>query len=220
MKRTVIDAELLIFDLDGTLIDSSQDIAWSANMTLSAMGHEKKQIGEIVGHIGWGVKPLLEKLMPGETSERIAEARLKFLDFYGDHLVVKTSVYPGVEDTIGHFMKAGKKLAVVTNKPFGLAESILEIVRLKDFFSVILGGDSLPNKKPHSEPIEKAMSDLCAPPEKTVVVGDSPVDCEAGKAAGAYTVGVSYGFRGRGELEAAGCDIIIDDFTSLKRMIR
>lgn len=215
-----IDAELLIFDLDGTLIDSSRDIAWCANSTLVSMGHGEKGTDEIVGHIGWGVYPLLEKLMPGETQERIAEARLKFLDFYGAHLVVDTYVYPGVEETINKFSIERKKMAVVTNKPFGLADRILEITGLKRFFGVILGGDSLLNKKPHPEPIEKVIGDMDIPPGKTVVVGDSPVDCEAGRAAGAYTVGVSYGFRGRDELCRAGCDIIIDDFPSLRDAVR
>lgn len=218
-KRGYMETDLIIFDLDGTLIDSSEDIAWSANRTLSAMGRAEMEPREIIGHIGWGVKPLLQKLMPDESEERIAEARLRFLDFYGGHLVVKTRLYPGVEDTVGRFNEAGKKMAVVTNKPFGLAERILDSFGLRRFFPLVLGGDSLPNKKPHPEPIERAMRELSCRPERTAVVGDSPVDCEAGKAAGAFTVGVSYGFRGRGELAAAGCDIIVDDFPSLRNAI-
>ncbi|HEY4708059.1 MAG TPA: HAD-IA family hydrolase [Thermodesulfobacteriota bacterium] len=215
-----MDAELIIFDLDGTLIDSSKDIAWCANRTLVSMGYPERKAQEIVGNIGWGVKPLLEKLLPGEDEAKIAEARLKFLEVYGSHLVVDTHLYPGVEETIGHFMASGKKMAVVTNKPFALADRILEIMKLRGFFKAVLGGDSLPNKKPHPEPIEKVIRDLGALPQRTVVVGDSPVDCEAGKGAGAFTIGASYGFRGRGELEAAGCDVIIDDFPSLKRAVR
>lgn len=214
-----METELIIFDLDGTLIDSSEDIAWSANRTLKAMGRGEMEPEEIIGHIGWGVKPLLQKLMPEESEDRIAEARLKFLDFYGGHLVIKTRLYPGVEDTVRHFLDAKKKMAVVTNKPVGLADRILEVLDLKKFFPLVLGGDSLPNKKPHPEPIERAIREMCAKPERTAVVGDSPVDCEAGKAAGAYTVGVSYGFRGRGELTSAGCDIIVDDFPSLKKAL-
>lgn len=219
VRKEKMETELIIFDLDGTLIDSSEDIAWSANRTLAAMGHSEMEPEEIIGHIGWGVKPLLQKLMPGESEERIAEARLKFLDFYGGHLVIKTRLYHGVEDTVNHFHDAGKKMAVVTNKPFGLADRILDSFGLKRFFPLILGGDSLPNKKPHPEPIEKAIRELSCRPERTAVVGDSPVDCEAGKAAGAYTIGVSYGFRGRGELASAGCDIIVDDFPSLRKAI-
>jgi len=214
-----ITADLIIFDLDGTLIDSSQDIAWCANRTLESMGYTGKDPAEIVGHIGWGVKPLLEKLMPEESPERITEARLKFLAVYGEHLVVETTLYPGVVDVLDQFTRAGKKLAVVTNKPEGLAAGILEVMKLDGYFRLVLGGDSLPNRKPHPEPIEKAIKELGASPDRTIVVGDSPVDCEAAKGAGAYAIGAAYGFRGKDELVAAGCDIIIDDFSSLKSVI-
>lgn len=215
-----ISAELVIFDLDGTIIDSSQDIAWCANRTLAAMGHREMDPSEIVGHIGWGVKPLLEKLMPGEAPEMITDARLKFLEFYGDHLVVETTLYPGVLPVLDRLKGAGKKMAIVTNKPEGLAIGILEVMKLSAYFKLVLGGDSLPNRKPHPEPIEKAIRELSATPGSTVVVGDSPVDCEAAKGAGAFAIGAAYGFRGRGELEAAGCDIIVNDFSSLASVIR
>lgn len=220
MSTEKIDTDLLIFDLDGTLIDSSEDIAWSANRTLVAMGLHEMDESEIIGHIGWGVKPLLEKLMPGESEERIMEAREKFLELYGGHLVVRTSIYPGVLDTLAFFERAGKKMAVVTNKPAGLADRILELIDMKRYFLMVLGGDSLMNKKPHPEPVEKVIRELGAVPSRTVVIGDSPVDCEAGKAAGAYTVGAAYGFRGRGELKEAGCDRIVEAFEELKDVLR
>lgn len=216
---TGIKADLIIFDLDGTLIDSSQDIAWCANKTLASLGYAERDPAEIVGHIGWGVKPLLEKLMPGQAAERIAEARLKFLEFYGGHLVVETTLYPGVAEILEHLKSGGKQMAIVTNKPEGLASSILEVLGLKDYFRLVLGGDSLPNRKPHPEPIEKAIKELSAAPSRTIVVGDSPVDCEAAKGAGAYAIGAAYGFRGKDELEAAGCDIIVDDVPALKSII-
>ncbi|CAG1065308.1 phosphoglycolate phosphatase [uncultured bacterium] len=215
-----IAADLVIFDLDGTLIDSSGDIAWCANKTLAAFGHAEMDPSEIVGHIGWGVKPLLEKLMPGEAPEMITEARLKFLEVYGGHLVVETTLYPGVVELLDRLSGQGKKLAVVTNKPEGLASGILDVMKLSGYFKLLLGGDSLPNRKPHPEPIEKAIKELGAKPDRTIVVGDSPVDCEAAKGAGAYAIGAAYGFRGRGELEAAGCDIIVEDVPSLKTAIR
>lgn len=214
-----IQADLVIFDLDGTLIDSSGDIAWCANRTLAAFGHAEMDPADIVGHIGWGVRPLLEKLMPGEPPERITEARLKFLEVYGGHLVVETTLYPGVEELLDRLSGLGKKLAVVTNKPEGLASGILGVLDLSGYFKLLLGGDSLANRKPHPEPIEKAMKELGAAPGRTVVVGDSPVDCEAARGAGAYAIGAAYGFRGRGELEAAGCDIIVEDVPSLKSAI-
>lgn len=215
-----IDAELVIFDLDGTLIDSSEDIAWAANMTLKDMGYGELSIEEIKEGVGWGVKPLLEKLMPRESPESIDRARHKFLEFYGGHLTVKTYIYPGVTETIDYLARLPLKMAVVTNKPVKLADEILDELGLKRYFLMVLGGDSLANKKPHPEPVLKVMDELGGAPGKTVLIGDSPIDCETGKGAGIHTIGVTYGFRGREELEGAGCDIIIDDFRELKEILK
>lgn len=211
------EKDLIIFDLDGTLIDSSSDIAWCANEVLDGFGYARRNVEEIKRDIGWGVKPLLERLMPGETEERITEGRLKFLDIYGGHLVVDTFVYPGVVETLTHFKNSGKKLAVVTNKPVGLSEKILEILELSGFFMSVVGGDSFQRRKPHPEPVEAVIKVAEVSPDRAVIVGDSPVDCEAGKAAGLYTIGVTYGFRDRSELDQ--CDVIIDRMENLKDVL-
>lgn len=218
-KRPAFKSDLVIFDLDGTLIDSSRDIAWSANMVLHSMGYERLDMEVIKESIGWGVKNLLEKLMPEEAPESIESARLKFLDFYGGHLVVETTIYPGVVETLEYLRSSGKKMAIVTNKPHALSVAILDELKLKGYFGAVLGGDSLPNKKPHPEPVEKVLSLLGAAPSASVIVGDSPVDCEAGRSAGVGTVGVTYGFRGRRELECAGCDFILDSILELKACV-
>ena len=214
------EADLIIFDLDGTLIDSSDDIAWAANKTLLFMGHQEKDLDAIKEGIGWGVKTLLERLMPEEDAEIIEHAREKFLEYYWEHLVEKTVLYPGVRETITYFNGINKKMAVVTNKPIKFTERILEEFDIARFFDVILGGDSLANRKPHPEPVEKVIGAVGAVKDKTVIVGDSPTDCETGKRAGIATIGVEYGFRGRRELEDAGCEIIIREFPELKRVLR
>ena len=215
-NRERLKGGLVIFDLDGTLIDSSLDIAWSANETLKAFGYPPKDFDAIVESIGWGVKNLLEKLMPGETPEAIEEARLKFLKFYGGHLVVQTTIYPGVVEILEYLRSGGKKMAIVTNKPHALSVAILEELKIGPYFGAVLGGDSVVNRKPHPEPVEKVLSMLGVPASASLIVGDSPVDCEAGRSARVGTVGVTYGFRGRKELEGAGCDFIIDSILELK----
>src|SRR4030067_3616544 len=152
------DVDLIIFDLDGTLIDSSEDIASAANMVLAELGHQKMDSEKVKEGVGWGVKTLLEKMMPGESAERIEYASIKFLEFYWDHSVVSTYLYPVVMETIEYFKQKNKKLAVVTNKPFSLSEKILSDFDLTRYFDIILGGDSVANKKPHPEPIEKAIT--------------------------------------------------------------
>ena len=213
------DVDLIIFDLDGTLIDSSEDIAWAANMALADLGHEKIDSERVKEGIGWGVKSLLEKMMPGEGTDRIEYARIRFLEYYWGHCVESTYPYPGVRETLEYFIQKNTKMAVVTNKPVKFSEKILTDFGLLRFFRIILGGDSVLNRKPHPEPVEKVITSLDVKKDRAVIVGDSPVDCEAGKRAGIATVGVEYGFRSRKELENAGCDIIISEVTDLKRII-
>ncbi|MBI5644083.1 MAG: HAD-IA family hydrolase [Deltaproteobacteria bacterium] len=212
-----INAELLIFDLDGTLIDSSHDIAWAANMTMKSMGYDGLDLEAIKESIGWGVKPLLEKLMPKEGPEAIEAARGRFLELYGGHLVVETYLYPGVRETIEYFLAEDKKIAIVTNKPVKLAVRILAELGMDSQFLLVLGGDSLANKKPHPEPVEKTFTSLGVSPSLSVMIGDSPIDCEAGKSAGIKTIGVTYGYRGHEELTC--CDAVVDSFPGLKDVI-
>jgi len=213
------NVDLIIFDLDGTLIDSSEDIAWAANRALADLGHDKIDSEKVKEGIGWGVKSLLEKMMPGEGAERIEYARIKFLEYYWGHSVVNTYLYPGVKETIEYFNKKNTTMAVVTNKPVKFSEKILSDFDLIRYFRIILGGDSVSNRKPHPEPVEKAIAVTGVTRDRSVIVGDSPVDCEAGKRAGIATIGVEYGFRSRKELEDAGCDRIIKEVTDLKKIL-
>lgn len=211
--------ELIIFDLDGTLIDSSDDIAWAANKTLLYMGKSEREIEVIKENIGWGVKVLIERLMPGEDERRIRTARGKFLEYYWEHLNVKTFLYPGVLDTLKYLKGIDKILAIVTNKQIKYTERIIEELAIKNLFDMVLGGDSLTNRKPHPEPVEKIIAALAVQKEMAVFVGDSPVDCEAGKGAGIFTIGVEYGFRDKEDLISAGFDLLIKEFSELRDII-
>lgn len=211
--------ELVVFDLDGTLIDSSGDIAWAANRTLEETGRKPRDLLAIKAAIGSGVRYLLEQLMPGAGPDVIEEARKRFLFFYADHLTVETRFYPGVLKTLGHLRGLGKLMALVTNKPIELTQRIIEEMGLKPFFLVVLGGDSLANRKPHPEPIEQVMAELGVAASKTLYVGDTALDYEAATGAGVDMVGVSYGFRPRSEIEQAGCEVIIDSLGELREIV-
>lgn len=211
--------DLLIFDLDGTLIDSSADIAWAANKTLAHMGCKEETAEHIKKNIGWGVKALLEKLMPNESPEAITAAREKFLEIYSSHLVVDTYLYPEVRETIRHFSEKGKKMAVVTNKPEGLSIKILENFGLSKNFQMVVGGDTLPSRKPDPAPLLKVINDLRVEAVRAVFIGDSPIDGETGKKAGVFTIGVPYGYRGDMKLVDIGFDLVIKDFKELQTVI-
>jgi phosphoglycolate phosphatase len=213
-----MNIDLLAFDLDGTLIDSGGDIAWAANKTLEAFGYEAETLGSVREKIGNGVVVLLERLMPEERTERIAEAKEIFLKHYAGHLVVDTHLYPGVRETLGYFMDIGKSMAVITNKPRALADGILDELGLSWFFTAVAGGDSFSNRKPHPEPLERVMENNRVTPEQTVFVGDSAIDSETGKKAGVFTIGVSYGFGGVA-FGSAGFNLIIAEFPELKEII-
>lgn len=215
----MIKKDLIIFDLDGTLVDSSGDIAHAANKTLREMGFPDMTVSEIKANVGWGVRSLLEKVMPNEPSGRIDEARRIFLKYYSENLVDETRFYPGVEDTLRHFHASGKMLAVATNKQLALTERILDELGLRSCFSMLVGGDTVPNKKPHPEPLLFIMKSLGIESADTVFVGDSAIDCESGASAGVFTIGAAYGFRGKGELLKAGCDMIIESFSELQGII-
>ncbi len=219
MERKKIEAGLIVFDLDGTLIDSSRDIAFSANETLKSLGLPEKPVKEVVEAIGWGVMMLLEQLMPGRNPQELASARERFLGFYGAHLTDQTVLYPGVPDTLAYFRGIGKKMSVVTNKPEGLAVRVIEELGLAPFFDSVVGGDTLPVKKPDPGTLLTVIAEAGGVPSSTVMVGDSPIDCETGNKAGVKTIGVTYGFRGRRELEVAGCALLIERFPELKEVI-
>ncbi|MFQ5330336.1 MAG: HAD family hydrolase [Thermodesulfobacteriota bacterium] len=212
--------ELLIFDLDGTLIDSSEDIAWSVNRTLERLGIVPLPHGVILSYIGWGVKMLLEQALPEDRKELLNEAKGIFLDLYSRHLTVKTRPYPGVEETLHDLHGRGLKMAIVTNKPVAFTREILDTLSLTPLFTPILGGDSVRRKKPHPESAETVLRSHSLSPAYALFIGDSRIDIETGKAACIDTIGAAYGFRGRGELEDAGADHIIDAFDELTTFVR
>lgn len=214
----MFDVELLIFDLDGTLIDSSQDIAWAVNKTLKQMEFEELSYGAIKERIGWGVKMLLQKVLPEEKHNLLEEARAIFMGYYSEHLLVKTRLYPGAAEVLKHFKD--KKLAIATNKPLNLTEKILEGLYILKYFDKVIGGDGVRNKKPAPEAIDTILRGLNIPQKKAVFIGDSMIDIAAGKEAGIATIGAAYGFRGRKELEDAGADVIIKDIKELILLCR
>jgi phosphoglycolate phosphatase len=209
---------LFLFDLDGTLIDSRADIVSSLNLALAGLEMPPLPESHIVRYVGSGVRKLIERSLREMTghepdSELTQKAVTLFREEYGRHLLDHTRLCPDVEEALERLSWA--RFAIVSNKPEHFSRRILEGLGLADRFCIILGGDSTPHQKPHPEPLLKAM-DICkAPPSETAMIGDSAVDIEAGKAAGVITCGILGGFRAGEELEAAGCDLILDRLLDL-----
>jgi phosphoglycolate phosphatase len=218
MKK--LKADLIIFDLDGTLIDSKKDIADAVNSTLGAMGLEKMEYEALYHYVGNGVRPVIEKSMiDSNQEERLPEAIRHFQVTYIETLLDTTVMFDGVEEVLDHFAGKGKKMAVASNKPYRYVEKILKGLDMSRYFLSVLGGDSLHTSKPEPEMLLEVMKEAGVGRDRSVIVGDSRVDIKAGINTGIRTVGVAYGFRERGELVDANPDALIETPIELKEVI-
>jgi len=214
---------LFLFDLDGTLIDSKGDIASALNLALARAGLRRLPPARIAGFIGDGVRKLVERSLREALNSEPAEPLLLrvtdlYLEEYAEHLLDTTRLFPGVEEAIESLDWA--KLAVVTNKPERFSRQILDALGIVRRFALILGGDSTRLRKPDPAPLLEAMDRCGADPGDSAMVGDSPIDVQAGKAAGAVTCGIAVNGVDRDKLSAAGCDLLISDMRELTAYFR
>ena len=208
-----------LFDLDGTLVDSAPDLHATLNVILKEEGCAPVTLEAVRAFIGEGARRLLERSLEAQ-GERTDPARLdrllkRYLAYYGSHIADHSQVYPGVRETLATLQAAGAGLAVVTNKFEHLARQVLEALELSAFFPVVLGGDSLPERKPSAAPLLEACVRLAAAPEATLMVGDSRTDIAAARAAKISVLCVPYGYNHGEPIEAAGADGIIPDLSAL-----
>jgi phosphoglycolate phosphatase len=207
----------LIFDLDGTLVDSFADITTALNLTRARYGLPPLPRPEVTRHVGSGSPQLVRELVPVPPEAR-EDALAYYLAAYREHALEQTRLYPGVPEVLEHFR--GCRLAVVTNKSFRLTRRILEGLGVWERFQLVLGGDSLERSKPDPLPLLHVMATFALPPEAVVMVGDGLHDIEAGRAAGIRTVAVTTGVEARAALAAAGADHVIDRLDALRDLFR
>ena len=187
---------LVIFDLDGTLIDSSIDLANSVNATRAHLGLPPIENELVYSYVGNGAPVLIRKALGPEYSEKVVEdALLFFLGYYREHMLDNTVLYPGVREALERFRAAGIPMAVLTNKPVRFSEAIVDGLGLASHFIRVYGGNSFDFKKPHPVGVEKLMSESGARREKTVMVGDSGVDVQTARNAKITACGVTWGFQ-------------------------
>lgn len=214
--------QCLLFDLDGTLVDSRTDLVNSINLMLSELGRERLSEHIVLKFVGEGARLLVERALAATSpyaphSFEVDRALEIFFGHYRDHLCDFTRPYPDVVETLQDLEPVTK--AVVTNKPYEFTVALLEGVRLRQHFKAILGGDSLPERKPSPMMLIEAARLCGAEIGECLMIGDSRVDIEAGKAAGMKTCGYIPGFRGRTELATAGADYLIERFGELRYLI-
>jgi phosphoglycolate phosphatase len=213
--------KLLVFDLDGTLIDSAQDLCNSVNATLSRFGREQLADETIAGFIGNGAMMLVRRSFAAAEGaaadeELLAEAYTFFLDYYREHKLDYTYAYEGVLEALAalkqlHDVEGGpaRAMAVLTNKPVRPARDICAALGLAPYFLNIYGGNSFATKKPDPEGLRALMSEAGAQPEETVVIGDSQVDVETARNGGAWCIGCTFGLAPE-SLSANPPDVMVD----------
>ena len=208
--------DLIVYDLDGTLIDSADDIVRAVNHTLKELKLKPRTIEEVRTFIGEGVQSLVKKSLGEEQEIHFNKALMTLRAYYWDHLLDHTKCYPGVEDILNFFSK--KKQAVVTNKPEKYSVKILEGLGILKFFSAVIGGDSVVTKKPSPEGVFRLLNDLKIKPDRALIVGDSAIDIETGKNAKILTCAVTYGLGNQEAILAAKPDFKISRIEKLKNL--
>ena len=208
--------DLLVFDLDGTLFETREDLAASVNYSLRKMGLKELPLETVVQFVGDGAAKLIQRSLGGEATESLcAEALGNFLDHYSRNCTKLTKPYPGVAELIPGLPQS---LAVLTNKPEDPTLSILEVSGLGAYFKIIIGGDTAHGRKPDPSGMLSIMSDLCVEPERTLLVGDTSVDVKTAKNAGCDCAGVRYGFR-PGDFIKTPPDYLLEEFSELLKVI-
>ena len=208
---------VLIFDLDGTLVDSKKDLTASVNYIRHQFNLPILTEQEIARFIGDGALMLIRRALGDQATEPDVQAGLQmFLSYYRAHMLDSTTLYPGVRDTLGRL--TGCWLAVLTNKPVHFSCAMLDGLGIYKHFVSVYGGNSFDYKKPDPVGVYQILSDTKGHRDRTWIVGDSAVDILTGRNAGIRTCGVTYGYATE-TFKDAPPDFLIDNFSDLEALV-
>lgn len=207
--------KLVIFDLDGTLIDSRLDLVHSVNAALRHIKRPELPADVIASYVGDGAPILIQRALGSEVAdeELVRQGLQFFLSYYREHKLDHTTVYDGIREALVAIQRASngapRKMAVLTNKPVVPSRAIVEALGLAKFFLQTYGGNSFATKKPDPEGARRLLEEGGVRPEEAAIVGDSHVDIETGRNTGLWTIGVSYGFAPH-TLQDPQPDVLVD----------
>lgn len=208
---------LLVFDLDGTLIDSKEDLVQSVNAVRERLGLDRLPTETVASYVGRGVVVLMRRALgDGASEEEVARAVEFFLEYYRDHMLDHTVAYPGVREALEGLKP--RSMAVLTNKPVKFSQAILAGLNLSQYFTQVYGGNSFAQKKPDPVGVRALMREANVEAEHTMMVGDSDTDVLTGRNAGVWTCGVTYGLAPE-TLKTSPPDIMLDDLRELPNLL-
>jgi phosphoglycolate phosphatase len=207
------EVRALIFDLDGTLIDSKLDLALSVNATLAELGRPSLPHEQIFSYVGQGAPALIARALGSAASEEDCMLGLEFfIKYYSAHKLDNTVLYPGVRETLD--LLKGMPMAVYTNKPVRVSRSIIQELGVAGHFRFVYGGNSFERKKPDPMGVESILREFGAAPSQVMIVGDSEVDVQTARNSGTWVCGVTYGF-GSHRFTEYPPDVVVDNLTEL-----
>lgn len=213
---------MLVFDLDGTLIDSAPDLLAALNRVLAEEGRPPVTLEDVKRMVGDGAAKLVERgfakggaALDGPSLDRLTD---RFVRYYEAVVADLTRPFPGVPETLERLARAGYRLGICTNKPEGPAREVLAALDLLDYFQAVHGGDSGPTKKPDPAPLRAVVDALGGAPDSAVMIGDSPVDVATARAAAVPVIVVPHGYS-RVPTEALQADAILEHFAALPGLL-
>ncbi|WP_417604708.1 phosphoglycolate phosphatase [Oceanimonas baumannii] len=219
------DFDLVQFDLDGTLIDSVPQLADAISAMLSKLGLATQSVNAVRGWVGNGADMLVQRALTaalGQAPDAALQqqARSMFDEAYANHADGALVFYPGVLSTLEQVRASGMRMALVTNKPYRFVPGILAAAGLGSHFELVLGGDSLAEKKPSPAPLLHVCRQLDISPARSLMVGDSENDVLAAKAAGMAVAGLTYGYNYGRSIADSQPDWVLDDFAGLASILK
>lgn len=210
------EIDLMIFDFDGTLVSSGEDLAASVNYTLTALGIPTLETEKIIGFVGDGTRKLIERSIGSNFHDRFDEAMEIFMSHYSEHMLDTTALYPGVVEVLDHFRH--KKKIILTNKNYNFTLRIAEKLKIAGNFDDIIGADSTPYKKPDSRLLPPLLKRFKAGTDRTVVTGDGTNDIMLAKNAGVLSCAFLDGLESKDDLLSLKPDFSCEDLLELKEL--
>jgi phosphoglycolate phosphatase len=222
MRDKGLGIDLVVFDLDGTLIDSRRDLADATNALIEEYGGTPLSVEVVTAMVGEGAAVLVRRALRAARLDRVPEDALeRFLAHYQERLTVHTRPYPGIPEALAALRERGCSLALLTNKPHTPTIRILELLDLARWFSDVVGGDTAAGRKPDPAGLLQIIEHAQATPATTVLVGDSRIDVQTARRAAVRLCVARYGFGYReGEMGLRGEDVIVENPAQLTEVIR